>query len=72
MLRLFRIKRDLTGNLPGLPDAYPDTMAPIDRTARDGEPELTIIAGASATAPSRQGPGYECAQSEVAALARLA
>jgi len=35
--RLFRIKRDLTGNFPGLPAIYPDTMASVVRTASDGE-----------------------------------
>jgi hypothetical protein len=33
MRRLFRVKRDLTGNLPGLPAVFPDTMAPKPRTA---------------------------------------
>jgi hypothetical protein len=35
--RLFRIKRDLTGNFPGLPAIYADTMASVVRTASDGE-----------------------------------
>jgi putative SOS response-associated peptidase YedK len=39
--RLFRVKRDLTGNLPVLP--VPDTMAPVVPTARDGERELTMM-----------------------------
>jgi putative SOS response-associated peptidase YedK len=43
MRRLFRIKRDLTGNLPGLPAIYPDTLAPVVRTARDGERELSMM-----------------------------
>jgi putative SOS response-associated peptidase YedK len=43
MRRLFRIKRDLTGNLPSLPAVLPDTMAPVVRTARDGERELTLM-----------------------------
>jgi len=29
MRRVCRIKRDLTGNFPGLPAIYPDTMAPV-------------------------------------------
>jgi putative SOS response-associated peptidase YedK len=41
--RLFRVKRDLTGNLPSLPAVFPDTLAPIVRTARDGERELTMM-----------------------------
>jgi putative SOS response-associated peptidase YedK len=43
MRRLFRVKRDLTGNLPNLPAIYPDMMAPVVRTARDGERELTMM-----------------------------
>ncbi len=43
MRRLFRVKRDLAGNLPGLPAVYPDPMAPVVRTARDGERELTMM-----------------------------
>jgi putative SOS response-associated peptidase YedK len=41
--RLFRVKRDLTGNLPSLPAVYPDTMAPVIRTASDGERELCLM-----------------------------
>jgi putative SOS response-associated peptidase YedK len=41
--RLFRVKRDLTGNLPVLPGVFPDTMAPVVRTARDGVRELTMM-----------------------------
>jgi hypothetical protein len=43
MRRAFRVMRDLTGNLPGLPAVFPDTMAPIVRTARVGERELTMM-----------------------------
>ena len=43
MRRLFRVTRDLTGNLPGLPAVFPDTMAPVVRIARDGERELTMM-----------------------------
>jgi putative SOS response-associated peptidase YedK len=41
--RAFRVMRDLTGNLPSLPAVFPDTLAPVVRTARDGERELTMI-----------------------------
>jgi hypothetical protein len=41
--RLFRVKRDLTGNLPSLPGIFPDTLAPVVRTAPDGEGELTMM-----------------------------
>ena len=40
--RAFRVMRDLTGNLPSLPAVFPDTLAPVVRTARDGERELTF------------------------------
>jgi hypothetical protein len=36
MWRLFRVKRDLIGNLPSLPAVFPDMMAPVVRTAPDG------------------------------------
>jgi putative SOS response-associated peptidase YedK len=41
--RAFRVMRDLTGNLPSLPAVFPDTLAPVVRTARDGERELTMM-----------------------------
>jgi putative SOS response-associated peptidase YedK len=41
--RAFRVMRDRTGNLPSLPAIFPDTMAPIVRTARDGERELAVM-----------------------------
>jgi SOS response associated peptidase (SRAP) len=43
MRRIFGVKRDLTGNLPVLPAVYPDMMAPIVRTASDGERELVLM-----------------------------
>jgi hypothetical protein len=43
MRRLFRVKRDFLGNFPGLPAVFPDTMAPVVRTARDGERELALM-----------------------------
>ena len=43
MRRLFRVNRDLTGNLPILPGVFPDTIAPVVRTARDGERELAMM-----------------------------
>src|SRR5215211_1398396 len=39
--RLFQVTRDTTGNLPPLPSIFPDQLAPVVRTARDGERELT-------------------------------
>lgn len=41
--RLFRAKRDTTGNLPPFPAIFPDTMAPVVFTAADGERELTLM-----------------------------
>jgi putative SOS response-associated peptidase YedK len=41
--RTFRVMRDLTGNLPSLPAVFPDTLAPVVRTAVDGERELTMM-----------------------------
>jgi hypothetical protein len=43
MRRLFRVTRDLKGNLPGLPAVFPDMMAPVVRAARDGERELRMM-----------------------------
>ena len=43
MRRLFRAKRDRTGNFPGLPAVFPDTMAPVVYTAPDGERELSMM-----------------------------
>jgi putative SOS response-associated peptidase YedK len=40
---LFAVTRDQTGNLPPLPDIFPDQLAPVVRTARDGERELTMM-----------------------------
>jgi putative SOS response-associated peptidase YedK len=42
MRRLVRVKRDL-GNFPGMPSVFPDTFAPIVRTAWDGERELSLM-----------------------------
>lgn len=43
MRRVFRVSRDRVGNLAALPAVYPDTMAPVIHTARDGERELTMM-----------------------------
>lgn len=39
---LFRVARDMTGNLPPLPSVFPDGLAPVVRSA-DGERELTMM-----------------------------
>jgi len=41
--QLVRAMRDTTGNLPPLPGIYPDTLAPVVRTAEDGVRELAIL-----------------------------
>jgi putative SOS response-associated peptidase YedK len=52
--RLFRVTRDLAGNLPALPAVYPDTMAPVVRVARDGERELTMMRWGFPPPPNRE------------------
>ena len=42
MRRLFAAARDLTGNLPPLPNVFPDQIAPIVRVA-DGERQLEMM-----------------------------
>ena len=42
MRRLFAIERDLAGNLPPLPDVFPDQLAPIVRVAADEVRELAM------------------------------
>jgi putative SOS response-associated peptidase YedK len=41
--QLFRVHRDLTGNLPPLPGIFPDGMAPVIRDGSDGERELAML-----------------------------
>jgi putative SOS response-associated peptidase YedK len=41
--QLANAMRDLTGNLPPLPGIYPDTLAPVVRTAEDGVRELALM-----------------------------
>src|SRR3712207_6572302 len=38
-----RAMRDATGNLPLLPGIFPDQVAPVVRTARDGKRELAMM-----------------------------
>jgi putative SOS response-associated peptidase YedK len=52
MRRLFRVKCDLLGNLPVLAAVYPDTMAPVVRTTRDGERELSMMRWGSPPPPN--------------------
>jgi len=40
---LFRIRRDLAGNLPAMPAVFPDTAAPIVRVAESGERQLELM-----------------------------
>lgn len=41
--QLTKAMRDTTGNMPSLPGIFPDTLAPVVRTARDGARELTMM-----------------------------
>jgi len=43
IIELARAMRDTTGNLPPLPGIFPDAVAPVVRTARDGVRELTMM-----------------------------
>jgi len=42
IVELARAMRDTVGNLPPLPGIFPDAVAPIVRTAKDGVRELTM------------------------------
>ena len=42
MLRLFAVTRDLAGNLPPLPNVFPDQLAPVARSAA-GERQLEMM-----------------------------
>jgi putative SOS response-associated peptidase YedK len=60
MRRLFRVTRDLTGNLPLFPAVFPDALAPVVRVAFDGERELSLMRwGFPAAAESRQGSSHQ-------------
>jgi putative SOS response-associated peptidase YedK len=39
---LFKVDRDITGNLPPMPGIFPDKMAPIIRNSADGR-ELAML-----------------------------
>jgi putative SOS response-associated peptidase YedK len=41
--QLFRVHRDLTGNLPPLPGIFPNGIAPVIRTSLEGERELAML-----------------------------
>lgn len=43
LLRLFRAERDTSGNLPPLADVFPDTLAPVVSTGKDGVRELRMM-----------------------------
>jgi len=40
---LFRVGRDITGNLPPLPAIFPDMLAPVVHTTRDGTREIGLM-----------------------------
>jgi putative SOS response-associated peptidase YedK len=41
--RIYRVLHDDVGNLPPLPAIFPDTVAPVVRTTRDGERQLAMM-----------------------------
>jgi putative SOS response-associated peptidase YedK len=41
--RAFKAMHDRIGNLPSLPAIFPDQLAPVVRTTREGERELTMM-----------------------------
>jgi putative SOS response-associated peptidase YedK len=41
--KLFGVTRDEAGNMPTLPGIFPDGLAPVVRTALDGERELNMM-----------------------------
>ena len=43
MRRLFRVRHDRAGNLPSLPDIFPDQLAPVVRMDRDGERAMEMM-----------------------------
>jgi putative SOS response-associated peptidase YedK len=40
---LFKVSQDRTGNMPPLPGIFPDMLAPVVRTSRDGERVLEMM-----------------------------
>jgi hypothetical protein len=69
-----RERRIATGNrnLPVVPAVFPDAMAPVVRNSPDSEHELSWMRWGFAAAKARPGTGHQCAQSDIALLARLA
>jgi putative SOS response-associated peptidase YedK len=63
---LFKVDRDTTGNMPPLPGIFPDMMAPVVRTSRDGDRVLEMMRWGFPPA------GHQCAQHRVRLLAWLA
>jgi putative SOS response-associated peptidase YedK len=73
MRRLFRVKRDLTRNLPILPGIFPDTMAPVVCIASDGERELTMMRWGFPSPPNlSKAPVANVRNLKFAILARMA
>lgn len=71
--RLFRIARDLTGNLPPLPAIFTDITAPIMRVGSDGElPARNDALGHARTGAVRRTAGDEHSQHQEPALAPVA
>jgi len=43
MRRLFKVQNDRAGNLPSLPDIFPDQLAPVVCNAKNGERSLELM-----------------------------
>ena len=65
IIAIVRAMRDTTGNLPPLPDIFPDYKAPIVRTGSDGVRELAMARGGM---PSSQFAMMEATKSRAAKL----
>ena len=71
--RAFRIMHDRTGNLPPLPDIFPDQLAPVVRTEEGWRARADDDAvGFPASACARHTAGDECPQCQEPVLARMA
>jgi putative SOS response-associated peptidase YedK len=73
IIELTRAMRDKTGNLPPMPDIFPDQMAPVVRNAPDGMRELMMARWGMPGPPQFGGaPITNIRNTKEPALARLA
>jgi putative SOS response-associated peptidase YedK len=70
--QLTKAMRDTTGNMPPLPGIFPDTLAPVVRTARDGARAHDDEMGIPATAQLGYTTRHERPQRQEPVLARVA